>query len=272
MKLGISTWSLLRSDLYSAISAIGDAGFDYIELWGEVPHAYHDWVDKRRLRDALSTYSFTVTMHAPFTSLNPAVHFEPVRGAVARTLKDFVRFAGNLGAERVTFHPGSVHSSVLLSQSTGDAVSLLRDLVKESSGALVINIENQVRKCSQYNFPLCGDAEAMASLLASVEGASQTLDTGHAHINGDQPLGWFERFRDSVSEIHLCDNDGTNDEHLIPGQGTADLRGLLDRVAGTDVLVCLESDPFRYSSDEVLRTAQSLRRGGFPSPSPRPRK
>jgi sugar phosphate isomerase/epimerase len=141
--------------------------------------------------------------------------------------------------------------------------------VKESGGILVINIENQIRKCSKYHFPVCGDEEAMASLLASVEGASQTLDTGHAHINGEQPLGLFERFRDSVSEIHLCDNDGANDDHLIPGQGTADLRGLFDRIAGTDVLVCLESDPFRYSTDEILRTARSLKRGDFSWPSPR---
>ena len=40
MKLGVSTWSLLKKDVYSAVKTIGDAGFEYIELWGEVPHAY----------------------------------------------------------------------------------------------------------------------------------------------------------------------------------------------------------------------------------------
>jgi hypothetical protein len=29
-------------DVESAVRAIGDAGFEYVELWGEVPHAYPD--------------------------------------------------------------------------------------------------------------------------------------------------------------------------------------------------------------------------------------
>jgi sugar phosphate isomerase/epimerase len=262
MKFGLSTWSLLRSDLYSAIAAIGDAGFDYIELWGEVPHAYHDWIDRRRLKDALSAYSFTKTMHAPFTDLNPATPFDPVKGAVAKTLKDFVRFSEDLGAVRITLHPGSVHSGALVSQSMADAVSLLNKLVKESSGTVGINVENQPRSHSHYHFPVGDNPESIQALLSNVEGSSYTLDTGHAHVNGDKPLRLFERFSADVTEIHLHDNGGSEDEHLFPGSGTAGLDGLLERVKGTEVLVCLEANPFKYSADEVIRTATRFKESG----------
>jgi sugar phosphate isomerase/epimerase len=259
LKVGISTWSLLHSDVYSAVRSIGDAGFDYIELWGEVPHAYHGWVNKRQLKDVLSNYSFTVTMHAPFTDLNPATPFEPVKGAVTKTLKEFVNFASDVGAARVTFHPGSVHSGVLVPQSVEDVVGLLRQLVRESSGRLVINIENQARTHSHYDFPVGSDAESIITILANVEGSSYTLDSGHAHANGEEPLRVYERLKDSVTEVHLSDNNGKSDDHLIPGQGTANLKGLLDRIGGTDTLVCLELNPHKYAADEVLKAADELR-------------
>ena len=260
MKVGLSTWSLLRSDLYTAVRTIGDAGLDYIELWGEVPHAYHQWADKKRLRDALSTYDFTITMHAPFTDLNPATPFDPVKSAVERTLKDFVRFAGDIGATRVTFHPGSVHNGALVQQSVHDAVNLLNKLVKEGAGAIIINVENQARTKSHYHFPVGGDAESIETLLTSVEGSSYTLDTGHAHVSGDDPLTYYERFRRSLTEVHLSDNDGVGDEHLLLGAGTAKLDVLLDKFSTLDVLLCLELNPFRYGENEVIQAANNLKK------------
>lgn len=264
MKVGISSWSLLRSDLDAAVRTIGDAGFEYIELWGEVPHAYHEWVDKKRLKDTLSTYSFTITMHAPFTDLNPATPFEPVKGAVARTLKDFVRFADHLGASKVTFHPGNVHSGALVHQSVEDAVALIRHLVRETGGRLSINVENQAVSQSEYQFPLGSDIESVGVLLSSIEGTEFTLDTGHAHVGGGDPFEFYERFKGDLTEVHLSDNDGKVDDHLIPGRGTARLKQLLELLAGTDTLVCLELDPFKYSSLEVIQAAASLKRGLFP--------
>ncbi len=261
MKIGLSTWSLLKEDLYTAIRTIGDAGIDYIELWGEVPHAYHGWVDKKRLKDVLSTYDFTVSMHAPFTDLNPATPFEPVKGAVTKTLRDFVRFSGDLGAVRVTFHPGSVHSGALVRQSIEDVVILLRELVQESNGSPVINIENQVRSRSHYHFPVGGEAESIDALLTSVPGTSYTLDTGHAHVSGDDPSRLLGRFRKDVSEVHLSDNDGSADEHLVPGRGTARLGEFVRMLEGTDILVCLELNPYKYSAEEVLNAVAEFGRG-----------
>lgn len=263
MKPGISTWSLLKLDLESAVRTIGDASIEYIELWGEVPHAYHDWVDRKRLKDTLSTYSFTTTMHAPFTDLNPATPFEPVKGAIARTLKDFVKFATEMGAVRVTFHPGSVHNGALVRQSIEDAVKLLRILVKEADGSLAINVENQASSRSPYHFPLGSDIESMGVLLSSIEGTYHTLDAGHAHASGVDPFAFYNRFREKVTEVHLSDNGGAADEHLIPGHGTAKLREFLEEISKTDVFVCLELNPFKYLPEEVMAVAGRLKHGNL---------
>jgi sugar phosphate isomerase/epimerase len=259
MKLGVSTWSLLNTDLNSAVRAIGDAGFEYIEIWGEVPHAYHEWTDRKRLKETLSNYDMTLTLHAPFTDLNLATPFEPVRGAIARTLADFVKFGEHLGASMITFHPGSVYNEALVPESTENSVAILRGLVKESGGRLTICIENQAKSRSKYHFPLASTIESLELILAQVEGSRFTLDTGHAHVNGLDPLILAERVGSKLAEIHLSDNAGATDDHLIPGEGTASHQGLLDKVAQSDVLLCMEFDPHTYTQDEVISASSELK-------------
>ncbi len=259
MKIGLSTWSLLGLDVTSAVRTIGDAGFDYIELWGEAPHAYPELVDRRSLRDALSSYGMVLTMHAPFTDLNPATPFQPVKGAVERTMEDFVRFSDFLGAKIITVHPGSVHNEVLIPRSAENSIATLRKMVKIAGGRLTINVENQTKSRSKYHFPLASTSESLDLILAEEDGLRFTLDTGHAHVNGQVPLELAERAGSKLTEVHLNDNAGASDDHLTPGEGTADLKGIMEKVTGADVLVCLELDPHRYSPDQALRASTSFK-------------
>ncbi|MGD0477120.1 MAG: sugar phosphate isomerase/epimerase [Nitrososphaerales archaeon] len=259
MKLGVSTWSLLNTDLNSAVRAIGDAGFEYIEIWGEVPHAYHEWTDRKRLKETLSNYEMTLTLHAPFTDLNLATPFQPVRSAVARTLTDFVKFGEHLGASVITFHPGSVYNEALVPESTENSVAILRGLVKESGGRLTISIENQAKSRSKYHFPLASTIESLEMILAQVEGSRFTLDTGHAHVSGLDPLILVERVGSKLAEIHLSDNAGATDDHLIPGDGTASPHRLLEKVSQSNVLLCLELNPHTYTQDQVISAASELK-------------
>lgn len=259
MKLGISTWSFLSLDVYSAVRTIGDQGLEYIELWGEVPHAYPGWVDKKKLRDVLSTYDMVVTTHAPFTDLNPASPFHPVKEAVAKTLEQFVDFSAYLGARMVSVHPGSVHNELLIPQSAGNSIHTLRKMVSRADGRLSINVENQTRSFSKYHFPLASTTESLELIIADTEGSKCTLDTGHAHANGQDPSKIAERLGTRMTEVHLSDNSGTSDEHLIPGRGTARLQDFLRLVSARDLLVCLELNPHVYKAEEVLASLGEIR-------------
>ena len=244
----------------SAVRTIGDAGLEYVEIWGEIPHAYPGWTDKKRLRDVLSTYDMTVTMHAPFTDLNPASPFDPVKGAVERTLEDFVRFAEYLNAKIVTIHPGSVHSEALVPQSFATSVSTMRSMVRTGAGNLSINVENQTKSRSKYHFPLASTPESIELIISEVAGINFTLDTGHANVNGQSPLALAKRVGSKLTEVHLSDNSWSADEHLIPGEGTAPLDEFLSTISETDVLLCLELDPHRYTDEQVVQTAKDTKK------------
>jgi len=259
LKIGVSTWSLLGQDVISAVRAIGDAGFEYIELWGEVPHAYPDWVDRRGLKDALSTYEMTITTHAPFTDLNPATPFEPVKGAVERTLEKFVDFSAFIGASVVTVHPGSVHNEALVPSSAANSLVILKKMVSASAGRLHVSVENQTKSDSRYHYPLGSSAESLQWLLSEEEKLRFTLDTGHAHASSLDPIDLIEKMGPRLVEVHLSDNSGEFDDHLVPGEGTADLKELTGKLAGSEVLICLELNPHRYTPDQVLRASSSFR-------------
>jgi sugar phosphate isomerase/epimerase len=200
----------------------------------------------------------TVTMHAPFTELNPAWPFEPVRSAVARTLREFIDLSSYLDAKIVTFHPGSVNSEVLVPQAIESSTEMMRSLAKECGHGIALSIENQAKSRSGYHFPVGSTVESMEVLLAQIEGSRFTMDTGHANLTGVDLQGLSNRFNRELIEIHLHDNKGLHDDHLIPGEGSANLRQLLHAISDKDVVVCLELDPFRYSQNQVLEAHSAL--------------
>lgn len=83
-----------------------------------------------------------------------------------------------------------------------------------------------------------GTPEALAAqLLAGGGKVGVLLDAGHAHIalsrrwcEQDDMAGFVRALPAPIVEVHFHDNHGATDEHLVPGEGTADLRGLLDAV------------------------------------------
>jgi sugar phosphate isomerase/epimerase len=170
-----------------------------------------------------------------------------------------VKFGVYLEASMVTVHPGSVHNEGLVPRSTQNSIETLRKMVRAAGGRLSVNVENQTKSRSKYHFPLASTTESLELILAEVDGARLTLDTGHAHVNGQDPLAMAHRFESKLSEVHLSDNAGTADDHLIPGEGTAHLGGLIEKLFDSEVLLCLELDPHRYTEEQVLRAASETK-------------
>lgn len=57
------------------------------------------------------------------------------------------------------------------------------------------------------------------------------FDTGHAHIEGGVGPG-LELMRERVVTMHVHDNHGDKDEHLVPGEGTIDWDAAFTALAG----------------------------------------
>ena len=55
------------------------------------------------------------------------------------------------------------------------------------------------------------------------------LDSGHLHAHFKDELN-FDLFKDKIFCVHLHDNHGEKDEHLIPFEGTIDWNWLMDKL------------------------------------------
>lgn len=67
------------------------------------------------------------------------------------------------------------------------------------------------------------------------------FDVGHAHMDGALEAG-FEAMRDRIAAVHVHDNHGEKDEHLLPNEGTVDWDALLGAMASLpeEVAVVME--------------------------------
>jgi protein FrlC len=54
------------------------------------------------------------------------------------------------------------------------------------------------------------------------------LDTGHTHIVGESAIKAVHAIGDRLFHVHVDDNNGLRDEHLIPGEGSFNFEGFID--------------------------------------------
>ena len=76
---------------------------------------------------------------------------------------------------------------------------------------------------SQKEF-LCRDAGELMGMARGIEGIGLTFDFGHANTVGKVPE--FLAQVGSANHIHIHDNHGVLDEHLMLGAGTIDWKSV----------------------------------------------
>jgi sugar phosphate isomerase/epimerase len=88
------------------------------------------------------------------------------------------------------------------------------------------------------------------------------FDIGHAHI-GDGVAAGLESMRDRIVTVHVHDNHGEKDEHLLPFDGTIDWEAVLGALAGRAeppafVLELKERSPGAPSLDQIRAAFDKL--------------
>ncbi|MCK5827058.1 TIM barrel protein [Candidatus Bipolaricaulota bacterium] len=96
------------------------------------------------------------------------------------------------------------------------------------------------------------------------------IDIGHANQSDDagrHPVtNYLERYAGQLNHLHLHDNGGTDDEHLLPGEGTVDWPGVLnvlERLNYSGTAVFETRQPGLSQIDNVNRALAYYRQAGF---------
>jgi len=199
----------------------------HFRYW-EIVSEYHNdvVVHKKELSGLKESYDMGLSVHAPFSDINAASLNKDVREFSQKKVMDTIKACSELGIGVVTVHPGFYSP---LSRFGPKEIPLLnKDLAKKLDKAAVEHGINVGLENMPYDGTLdCATLAQMQSVLEGT-GLAITLDIGHAHQQG--VLEEFLALRGRIVNIHIHDNMGKKDEHLVLGTGNCDFEGYLKQL------------------------------------------
>ncbi|RPJ56414.1 MAG: sugar phosphate isomerase/epimerase [Acidobacteria bacterium] len=227
MKLSLSSFLYLNYPLEEAFKRIAAAGYEGVDIWGGRPHAYRNDLSPheiRRLRDISERLGVEFASFIPAQFRYPTCLCSPsetIRQDSVAYIKDSLRTAAAFGAPIVSVCPGHT----IFGQTSEDGWRrLCQSLDEICSAADSVRLKVALEPADRYETDLVNNCEQAIQLLEDVrwDNLGVVLDNGHSHVVGESAEKMVARLGDRLFHVHVDDNLGQRDQHLIPGNGTFD--------------------------------------------------
>jgi protein FrlC len=232
MKISLSSFVYFNFTLEDAIRRTAEAGYDGIDIWGGRPHAYRRDLSKEdiaHLRTLLNDANLAVASFIPAQFRYPTClcsSNEVVRRDSVAYIQDSIETAAGLGAPIVSVCPGhSIHG-----QGKDDArARLTESLLAICEFAAQFDLRIAIEPADHYETDLINTTEDAMRLIEELgqPNLGVLVDNGHAHVVGEPAADAVRTAGDRLFHLHIDDNNGLRDQHLIPGEGTCDIAGFL---------------------------------------------
>ncbi len=227
MKLSLSSFIYFNYPLDEAIRRTAAAGFDGIDIWGGRPHAYRRDLSEREmttLRQLIRDEGLAVASFIPAQFRYPTSLCSPnetIRQDSIRYIQDSIETAAALGAPIVSVCPGHT----LYRQSKEDGIERLSEsLWAITEFATRHSIRIAIEPADKYETDLlstCADTLRLIEQLG-YQNLGVLLDNGHAYVVDESADDAVRLLGDRLFHVHVDDNDGVRDQHLVPGDGDFD--------------------------------------------------
>jgi len=203
----------------------------HFDNWEIISEFNNDLLEHRdELKEVMGSYDMGFRVHAPFSDLNTASVNRAVREFGQKRIIDNIAVCNEVGIEVITVHPG--WRNPVSRFDPGMVPELNRDFALRLSKAqeeygVKVGLENM-----PYGAKL--DCTNLDEFLYVIEGTELflTLDVGHAFL--ENAIDGFVSIKDRIVNIHLHDNMGKRDEHLVLGKGECDLEDVLSKLLPID--------------------------------------
>lgn len=251
MKVGFSAYKLVTKP-FDWAAGLEDMGFDGWEIVSEGQQK----ITKESLpglMDIINSMGLEITVHGPFSDLNPASVNDAIRDETMRQIRQCVELSADF-SRIVVVHPGIL--SPLGSQMPDEAwtrnVDALRELCEHAG-------EHGVTLCLE-NMPnieklLCRTPYEIFGMTESVgDGIGMTFDVGHS--NTMKNTAEFLKEKAKFTHVHIHDNHGIKDEHLELGKGTVDWGRVLPELKDFKGMAVVEA----RSLEEGRRSLEFIRK------------
>lgn len=177
--------------------------------------------------DRLLDAGLSVTFHAPFMDLSPGSPDPKARDLARHRLRQVIPLIPLFRPRTVVCHTGYDHRRYwhirdLWLQNSVDAWKEIAGEIQAHGARLML--ENVYEESSDDMFDLLENLRDL--------GVGFCLDSGHHAVFSKMPIAdWIASLGPYLGQLHLHDNNGSQDEHLALGRGTIDFQELFKRVA-----------------------------------------
>ena len=235
--------------LEKEILAIGDAGYEFVDLTIEGPHIKHSDID--RIKSFLQRYGLFIVGHT-----DPCLPYAyPIKGIRDASIKELERCASifsALGARVMNIHPCYTFPPAMKANQIELNIEALSDIVEMAgSFKLTVAFEN-------FRAPF-DSVSTFKRILAKVPGLKIHLDFGHGNMGLDDGIAFCKEFGEEIVHVHLSDNLASGDHHIPLGSGNIKWRNAIQTLKsiGYNGAITLEifcrDDSVRFEYLEISR-------------------
>ncbi len=284
MKIGISTGLFNNYELLNLVPIFKRTGFNIIEVGTGTPEwnpysnskvnnhqtvqelinklqTFRLKVHSLRLREKLKEYKIEVhSLHTSFgTSLDISSLNEDIRIAGVVEVKKNIELLSFLDGKIAIIHPGGELVNVNDSEErkrriAKSKLSLIEIVEYAEQKGVKVALENLLPHL------VCGYAHEVLELANQFNSSKVGIcfDSSHANLCED-PVEVLKKFGQKLISLHISDNFGQYDDHLIPGKGKikwVEIIKMLKEISYNDVfmLEILEN----IEGQDIYKTLRSI--------------
>jgi len=226
MEFSQSSFVYFNYPLQEAIGRLHQYGYQGIEIWGGRPHVYRHDLDGQldEIVALLDRFEMVVPNFIPAQFRYPSILCslnETIRRDSVQYIQDAVDNALRLRAPSVSLCPGMTLFGEDLDRGWGQLRKSIVELLDYTEGTDLVLLLEPAHKAESTLILTVADGLRMIEEVGS-ERLGILLDTGHANVNGENLANVVASLRDVPFHVHIDDNHGDSDAHLIPGDGKID--------------------------------------------------
>ena len=232
MRFAQSSMVYYNTSLEFAIQDLHGLGYDGIEIWAGRPHLYRSDLDDEipKLRQLLDGCGMEICNLIPAQFRYPSVlcsDNERVRRDSVAYIKTAVDNAVKIGSPSISLCPGMV----LFDRDTaGGWKQLVKSFQEIEEYAGDKDLLLLIEPAHRFESNLIRTVDECITMIEELKSDrfGILLDTGHCKINGEDFRDVIPRCKVYPLHIHVDDNGGESDSHLMPGEGSVDFQALAE--------------------------------------------
>lgn len=251
-----------------AISSPHISRWEFPYALGRVAEHYQAWEivaeGRHFLRDIMEdflrltpSYDLEYSVHAPLSDVNIGAINPRMREAALKEILEALDIAYHMGIDLMTVHPGFMSPLAILDRDTAVQAT------KESLKAIDARGRDLGIRIALENMPEMpvSLAKVPQELLEFMDGTDLGVcfDIGHANTVGNIPD--FLAIKDRFINMHVHDNVGDRDRHMVIGEGNIDFSRWLEAFRpyqGRYVIEARELERSLVSRDRLRSVLASL--------------